>query len=505
MKKTLLLLLLSLPFYSLLGQEMTLKNLIEHCNRERVQEIHSIIGKGNWFVFWDERDQVKGYSQTSWTYGEDLVREDGLIALFSVHARDGIPQFIEYNVNDEGIYKRLSESIFKSDFQLDSSGIEHGAKFFEYSNATSIAKIKMHEEESQSGITSKKNWTFTLAKKYGTYNKLNGLKKEYDQERNVAAEYTLVNGLVDGIVKTYYSNGKLEREGTYLKGVENGYQKTFDELGQLETEYFVQGGELHGLLKEYKDSKLIKKSNWKNGFEDGERVEYFYHSDDGRLKGRKVNEIVSFKKEGDEFVYLVGNDGVERFVAFSTYKEGVQSGPFQYCVGDTIFVGSYDNDAYQGPYQLYLDVNASKRTTIYKGDFTKLILLEKGNFERGYPHGLCTRYYSNGALRWTGSFSYGKKEGIWKTFHETTGVVPGANREEHATMATLATYRKGKLNGPYESMDFRKKMIESGSYVDDEKEGLWIERVPTTKDNITYREGTYRGGVLVGKWSNVKN
>lgn len=85
---------------------------------------------------------------------------------------------------------------------------------------------------------------YNLDKKAGIYDEDNGKKTDYyDYSDIVEAEYTLLNGKMNGLLKVYHINGNLKKTGNYINGLANGKFTEYDEAGNKTAEYTMLNDE----------------------------------------------------------------------------------------------------------------------------------------------------------------------------------------------------------------------------------------------------------------------
>lgn len=86
-----------------------------------------------------------------------------------------------------------------------------------------------------------------------------------------------------------------------------------------------------------------------------------------------------------------------------------------------------------------------------------------------------SKYFKNNQLAEKGSFYYGLKSSLWKSWYET-----GNLKEE-------VRWRNGEKNGPYFYYDTKGALSVSGKYNSNKKDGVWIN-IPM-KDTTWYENG----------------
>ena len=152
------------------------------------------------------------------------------------------------------------------------------------------------------------------------------------------------NGEFNGSLKTYYSNGKLKKSGSYLKGKEHGNFVEYDEYGTKDAEYVMANGMKNGVLKIYEDGKIDASTTFKDDSKNGQRIEYYYNDETGKLQLKQIVEYLNDEKNGTSKLFFIEDDNTERLLKFENYTKDIKNGSFQDVKGDSLIVGSYKND-----------------------------------------------------------------------------------------------------------------------------------------------------------------
>jgi antitoxin component YwqK of YwqJK toxin-antitoxin module len=100
-------------------------------------------------------------------------------------------------------------------------------------------------------------------------------------------------------------------------------------------------------------------------------------------------------------------------------------------------------------------------------------------------HGPSIEWHPNRVKRSVGSYSRGRLDGVWKTWHED------------GTPYLEATYRAGALHGRFRQREASGEVLE-GMYVEGKAIGLWTTRDPNGQ---VLAKGGYQGGERHGEWS----
>ena len=87
------------------------------------------------------------------------------------------------------------------------------------------------------------------------------VKKEYHSNGKLKREYTLKNGVKDGLEKGYYENGQINIETPYLNGRRNGTAKRYRENGTIDRETIYKDGIIISYKMFYENGKISEEGN----------------------------------------------------------------------------------------------------------------------------------------------------------------------------------------------------------------------------------------------------
>lgn len=375
--------------------------------------------------------------------------------------------------------------------------------------------------------------------------KPDGYWKTYDEYGNIRSEGNRKNFQLDSLWKFYDENGKLKLTITYKDGKKNGLRTTYLEDRILVDSFAdnVKNGYSKIL---FPDGKLKRITPFKNGLEEGVEKEYAH---DGRLV--MIAEYSNgFLKHRE---YMNGLDPLGRKQGLwkefypdgklkmaGTYRNGVKNGYFKYYdkEGNLVKIEKYiDGVLQEDPPELavyeirtdyYPDGNIKvvgsykdgvaegvRREYSHDGKITDSYIMHKGRIighgiidEQGRRQGPWKEYYMDGALRAEGTYTNNLRTGLWKFYHpngqlEQIGKYDAKGR---ATGNWKWYYDNGSLRrdenlfedihqGDYVEYARDSSILLQGNYVDDIKEGFWVEA-----DNGYREEGSYLEGVRDGEW-----
>ncbi len=257
----------------------------------------------------------------------------------------------------------------------------------------------------------------------------------------------------------YHRNGNIAVEGNYTSGLKNGFFKSFDSRANLLLLEKYENGRL------VEDAEEIKVLDIQNTFyPDGSVRSTGGYNKDGLREG--VHRI--YDSQGSIISGNMYNNGI--LVAEGiTDREGYYQGFWKhyYPTGELKSEGSYINSERDGPWVFYYMMGGVE---------------QKGNYVAGLPHSQWNWYYENGEVL--------REEYYRRGFEDGESIEYNSQGEE----ITKGEYGNGSKEGEwfYSLGDHTEK----GSYLADERHGLWKYFY---HDGKLYFEGEYMGGLPVGR------
>ncbi len=232
-----------------------------------------------------------------------------------------------------------------------------------------------------------------------------------------------------------YENGKTTEKKKYKKG-ELIETKMFDYRGQLKSLDSYKNGKLHGPKEWYSENgELYSSSIYENG---GLKSEESW--DDGVLsserefsssKNRVIVRFKDYHRNGQ--VELIGEmvlNSTREFIPFGPYKRFDEE-------GNDISNSSWTENEEDGSYCERRFKNGYEEGTHECFEPTGKIS-RRFNYKEGKYHGSREFYNEKGKPREISNYKEGKRNGLFESFHYTTGEV-----REHIN------YRDDKLHGLY--------------------------------------------------------
>ena len=215
-------------------------------------------------------------------------------------------------------------------------------------------------------------------------------KKEYYPDGKLKLEYTIKNGVKEGVEKMYREDSTtLYRESQYKEGLRVGKSITYSSNGakSTETDYFAD--KQHGVEKRYNDDgSLWRERNYTNG-----------------------------TQEGLETTYMRDNSGRIEYTRNYVNGEEVNKTVYEYYDSGKIKIEcNYKDDLMDGKATMWYEsgkVEAEYNHKAGKEEGLQKALYENGKIRReyivkdGYLEGKCIAFYEDGTKSLEGNLSAG--------------------------------------------------------------------------------------------------
>ena len=243
-----------------------------------------------------------------------------------------------------------------------------------------------------------------------------------------------------GVWKTFYPNGTVMEEEFYKNGVLDGPTLVYSER----TGNIISG-------RTYRDGTVVEEGAPIHA-EPVELTTYWEDEVTIRRKGTYLDSIPIGRH------YFYNRDGSpERSIRYSERATGIRTGE-----------GPFDEEERRaGQWVLYSETGELRSNGMYVND---------------RQHGEWNFYYPDGTKQ-IGNFNNGVMEGEWKWFYPSGNIF----REE--------IYLRGRRNGLCVQYSDSATIVAKGEYVNEEREGFWIEHVGHARE-----EGNYLMGLKNGTW-----
>lgn len=386
MKKIIICLLCSFNLLTLNGQKLTVIDLTNLCNKNKFDYNYQSTILKNWDYYDSKKGDLFNSNVITWSYEKEYYG-DKAAAWLRVFVYDEVPSKLLYSVFNKESYTYIQNTISSAGFRQIKSEIEDNEVITTYSNLSFILKVSTVKAFNNNGSFT--TYNITLTRKEGVYDEDNGKKTTYYDDGNIEAEYTLLNGNLNGLFTSYYNNGNKKNIRVFLNGEKNGLNIEYNENGSINNEFTYAKGVINGPFKIYEDGVLIKSGNYLDGKEHGNFVEYYEN-------GSKESEY------------------------------------------------SMSNGDMNGPHKMYYNNGKLKRLGYYKdgftnGDFTEF--RENGNklveysMINGIQNNNLKLYHENGLLKRIGFFVDGKENGFFVDY------------DENGIIETECEYKNGKRDG----------------------------------------------------------
>ncbi|AKQ46410.1 hypothetical protein TH63_13515 [Rufibacter radiotolerans] len=515
-----------------LGQRLTLPELINLCERQGWESVNnSLLNKG-WIYHESNKGDSENFSTITWSFNKEHYSNKAQ-GWFYLYTYKGRPSKLGISVFNKPAYVAIYNGLSAAGFKLTKSSIEDDQVISTYANPSFYLNISTQKREdndwSDRSLTA---YVITIIRKSGIYDPNNGSKVDYYEDGTVKMEYSLKNGNLHGQVNTYHENGKLAKKGTYLNGQGNGSFIEYDEEGTITSKYSMANDELHGLVTIYSDGRKSIEKEFLQGTQTGKYAEYHYSEEDQQLNLKILGFTVDSEKSG-KWQTFIFEEGKEVLVETINYKNGQKHGLVEEFVNsDTLEIATYNNGILEGPYKRKI----SKSLSTSEGEVISSYwdLDASGFYKEGLKSGKWS-YFDNDIKVSEGYYTNDKKEGKWinyvlfnphvgKVLSEETysrGKKNGVSKRNFLydliddstdtnikyykliPVLEIATYKDDLKSGPFELKDSTGTLISKGHYLNDNREGIWIESFLDEKadgNGRTYYKGEYKKDKEEGKW-----
>lgn len=538
MKRFLFFILFTVIINTVFAQRLTLSTLLSLCSRSNWESVDNSLNNAGWVYYDSKRGDDEYYNIITWSY-EKEYHSDKALGWFHLYTYEGYPNQIVYNVFNKPSYDLIKNSLSSNGFLLVENEINDNELKSQYANANFILNIITSKESSNDYYDeSKTAYSFLIIKKTSVFDKDNGKKTEYHDNGQIAAEYTLKNGKIEGIAKIYHNNGIIKSIGEYVNGVKNGKFTHYDEMGNILTEYNMVNDKANGLATIYVDGLKSQEIMMVNDMKNGRYVDYYY-DENKQLSMKIFGDFINGEKNG-LFLTIAYSGSEEDTIQYTNYKNDLKHGECKEYIGpDTIEIANYKNGVLNGNY-----TRETKFTGYLGADFSySMSFFQKesdGQYVNGTKEGKWS-YYAVGLKKEDGFFLNGKKNGKWKTysmfsdkmgeitseteyfigkkngtqiiyFHQvsgdtiqdtTWGTPTYSWKNKLIPVYELYTYKDDLMNGKYLLKDSNSNIQIIGNYSNDKKNGTWqyyysdgINSVVEFYDDSKIKESYYKDEIL---------
>lgn len=375
------------------------------------------------------------------------------------------------------------------------------------------------------------------SKEYYINGEINGKCETYFEDGKIESIINYKNGLLEGAFYEFLNDGKLKIKSFNVNGIQNGETEIYDEGEDVRTFGFMKEGQYEGNVRMYKGNKLKSEIFYKNGKPNGIIATYIYDKNDS-LCQKIVGQMIDGKKNGrKEIIHIV--NGEEILYEYYNYLNDKKDGECRFFFGNVMIISNYKQDEKNGNEVWY----EAKTKNIYGSlnePFENNPNWEKmceGVYKNGKKNGKWTDYLNMFGTYEVGNYEDDKKQGIWEKyglnienillhlsdekyindelkeeikyydldlteFIEDITERGGGDITQYRKYKPIhekTTYQAGKKHGTYFYKDQNGKILFSGDYMNDLKDGKWIESF-NEDEHLTFNEGSYKNGEKNGRW-----
>lgn len=469
MKRLFLLVTLFFAYATAHSQNLSLNELFALCNKPNWDEVNEYMLKKGWEYHESSKGDDTHYNTITWSYEKEYYG-DKAKGWFYLYTYEGLPNKISYSFFNKPSYNTIKSGITAAGMKLVDNSIEDNEIITKYGGSNFIVTVrtaKREREEDSYSDNSITAYSVVVIKKAGVYDQDNGLKKTFDDYGNLESEYTLKDGKINGTAKAYYSNGQIKVVSSFINGKKQGNSKEYDESGVLIAEYNYLNGEPNGIYKIYENGKLKitggllngekngqfkiydeesridKEYNMKLGLLDGAYTEYYY--DEGKLLAKVTGFYANDQKTGLWQTIKIKEKGTE-LLESHTYVNDEKNGAFKEVSKDSIIFGTYKNGILHGSYKVYRSLTALFLGGLH-GDTTNCPLIATGSYNEGQKNGYWKYYSLSKGLIKEGRYYNDLKSGEWKYYFENYVDEKSKPLHYSGKLFLIENYEDGKKSG----------------------------------------------------------
>lgn len=535
------------------GQKLTLNDLTNLCNKKNWEDINQTMLLKGWTYYNSEKGNTEQYNTITWSYNKDDY-SDKAQGWFYLYTFDNYPNKISYSTPNKSSYLLIQNSLVSNGFKLIDSEIEDEIVISTYSNLGYILKIsnakRKDDDWSDRSLTS---YSITLIKKAGIYDSQNGKKTDYYDNDVIKAEYSLLNGEINGLLKVYDENGNIKKTTNYINGIVSGKVVEYKENGDKNAEYTIINDSIqNGLLTFYDNNKISYTTNYKNNLKNGQHTNYYYNDETQKLFLKEHGQYLNDSKNGTWKTFYVDGKN-EKLLTYTNYLNDLKEGIFQDVQGDSLIIGNYKADELNGNYKIYRDIKKLLVGGLINTNPSELVLITEGQYIKGNKTGNWKVYDFTTALRNEGNYSDNLENGEWKYYYTnwskennepleyskklyliqnySSGKLNGKStrlsyledkkypcnelddngvkldscvKQLYIKILETSYYKDGELNGLFELRDSIGQITVKGNFLNGSKDGEWIRRYTETdaeeKPYSVFQKGKYLNDKKEGKW-----
>lgn len=337
-------------------------------------------------------------------------------------------------------------------------------------------------------------------------------KKFYYPDGTISSMGTLIDGKPDGYWKNFYPNAVLKSEGRRTNLQLDSVWNFYDESGLLINSVSYLLGNKNGYNEIYeiiekdgiKKTVLIRKELYINNLKNGNTLEYNYEGD-----LIKETPYVKGKKEGIGFEYSSTGIKIGLFVYQDnkllkyerinrTNEAGNKEGVWKdfHSNGTVKYERNYLNNRLHGIAKIYNYQGEIQKILKYQNDEQideKQYILE---FEEPEEK---IEYYSNGKIKWRGTYRKNIPIGIHRYYNEQEIITAAKTYSENGILLSEGiVFDDGNKHGTWVNLYSNGKVSSKGTYRNNKKEGIWSYYFENGK---LKQEGSFKNDLFSGIWT----
>jgi len=247
------------------AQFFDLPELVNLCSSPDLEAASKVLRDKNWSLSDQDTSGTNGVDYYTWSYGIGTSEyydeySSGAPGYLNIMSAEGMLSGIYYTVFEFEQYNIVFNAMKSSGFKkYKGKGLnEDGVTTYFDGVFLLIYNIEDIIDDEDPEVSYTAYTIYLLKESAGSASAESGARKEYYPDGKLLAEYTLLNGEVNGIVKIYDPEGYVTQESGYKNGELNGVRKFYypsydkntglpiEESGQLYLVSTYENGEQSG-------------------------------------------------------------------------------------------------------------------------------------------------------------------------------------------------------------------------------------------------------------------
>lgn len=381
-----------------LGQKLTFAQLEKLCNNRKEKRASQFLSQHDWTYAHNkngetvrndsanhlENEALDSIQIEIWSQVKALTPEREFNDSVYVFLNHGRVKKISYYISDQDAFEKMKQAVKTKGYTLQRRDTVEGHHREIYYNNKYVFML------ATSPASLDNTYECVMTVKSSSFDHYNGVEKYYFEGTDkLRSQVTLVNGIETGPFTVYYENGQVHAQGHQVNAQIEGYYAIFEENGDRASESEMSAGKINGVVKNYKNNKLIQLTHLVNDIENGKCVQYSYKpSENWEFSGEYVDGV----RTGTWTLVIKRKGKKDKIVYEMDFDHGVPSGLEKVLIDDkqSLEITTYKHGKKTGPDKIYSrKLEPGEEITM---DTTKLFVIAEGNMVDGMRSGLAKCY-----------------------------------------------------------------------------------------------------------------